>query len=111
MKLSIPIGKQNKETRNVLMNKANLTPRQFRKELARLREKYIIINDNGYYLPASKEEYEEFIQKQNERYNITVNNISEKFSVNKNIVEKATYINSVNEKTIDLAYKEMKDKC
>ncbi len=86
MKLSIPIGKQNKETRNVLMNKANLTPRQFRKELARLREKYIIINDNGYYLPASKEEYEEFIQKQNERY-IKI------------------------KETIDLAYKEMKDKC
>ena len=76
----IPIGKQNKE---VLVNKANLTPRQFRKELARLRDKYIIINDNGYYMPANKEEYEEFIQKQNERY----------YEIRK---------------TIDLAYKEMK---
>ncbi len=64
----IPIGKQNKETREVLMNKANLTQRQFRKELAILRNKYIIINDNGYYLPANKEEIQEFIQKQNERY-------------------------------------------
>ena len=79
----IPIGKQNKETREVLVNKANLTPRQFRKELARLRDKYIIINDNGYYMPANKEEYEEFIQKQNERY----------YEIRK---------------TIDLAYKEMK---
>ncbi len=80
----IPIGKQNKETREELVNKANLTPRQFRKELARLRNKYIIINDNGYYLPVNKEEYEEFIEKQNERY-------------------------CEIKKTIDLAYKEMKN--
>ena len=82
----IPIGKQNKETREMLISKTRLTPRQFRKELARLRNEYIIINDNGYYLPASKEEYEEFIQKQNERY-IEI------------------------KKTIDLAYKEMKNRC
>ena len=79
----IPIGKQNKETREVLMNKANLTPRQFRKELARLRNKYIIINDNGYYLPKNKEEYEEFINKLNRQA----------YEINK---------------TIELAYKEMK---
>ena len=78
----IPIGKQNKETREVLMNKANLTLRQFRKELSILRNKYIIINENGYYLPTNKKEYEEFIEKQNERY-------------------------SEIKKTIDLAYKEM----
>ena len=82
----IPIGKQNKETREILMNKANLTPRQFRKELAVLRNKYIIINDSGYYIPANKEEYEEFIQKQNERY-------------------------CEIKKTIDLAYKKMKNIC
>ena len=80
----IPIGKQNKETRDILMNKAKITNiRTFRKELARLRNRYIIINDNGYYLPANKEEYEEFIEKQNERY-------------------------CEIRKTIDLAYKEMK---
>ena len=82
----IPIGKQNKETRDSLMNKTNLTQRQFKKELARLRNKYIIINDNGYYLPANKKEYEEFIEKQNERY-------------------------CEIRKTIDLAYKEMKNRC
>ena len=82
----IPIGKQNKETREVLMNKAKLTPRQFRKELAKLRNKYIIINDNGYYLPANVEEYEAFIRKQNEKY-------------------------CEIKKTIDLAYKEMKNRC
>ena len=82
----IPIGKQNKETREMLISKTRLTPRQFRKELAKLRDKYIIINDNGYYLPANKKEYEEFIQKQNERY-------------------------CEIKKKIDLAYKEMKGKC
>ena len=61
----IPKGKQHKETREVLMNKANLTQRQFRKELVKLRNKYIIINDNGYYIPSNKEEIQEFIQKLN----------------------------------------------
>lgn len=81
----IPIGKKNKETRDNLMQKAKITDvRILRKELAKLKEKYIIINDNGYYLPANKEEYEEFIQKQNERY-------------------------CEIRKTIDLAYEEMKN--
>ena len=80
----IPIGKQNKETRDILMNKAKITDvRTFRKELAKLRAKYIIINDNGYYSPANIEEYEEFIKKQNARY-------------------------CEIKETIDLAYKEMK---
>ena len=61
----IPTGKQNKETREMLISKANITLRQFKKELAKLRNKYIIINDKGYYLPENKEEYEEFIQKLN----------------------------------------------
>ena len=81
----IPVGKQNKETREVLINKANITLRQFRKELARLRNKYIIINDDGYYLPANKEELQEFIQKLN----------GQAYEINK---------------IIDLAYKEMKNK-
>ena len=81
----IPIGKQNKETRDNLMKKAKITNvRAFRKELAKLKDQYIIINDNGYYLPTNKEEYEEFIEKQNERY-------------------------CEIKKTIDLAYKEMKN--
>lgn len=81
----IPVGKQNKETREILINKANITLRQFRKELARLRNKYIIINDDGYYLPANKEELQEFIQKLN----------GQAYEINK---------------IIDLAYKEMKNK-
>ena len=40
----IPIGKQNKETKDDLMKKAKITDvRMFRKELAKLKEKYIII--------------------------------------------------------------------
>ena len=80
----IPIGKQYKETRDSLMSKAKITDvRTFRKEIAKLKNKYIIINDNGYYLPANQQEYEEFIEE---------------------IEMKIGRLN----KTIDLAYKEMK---
>lgn len=81
----IPIGKQNKKTRQHLMSKSKIIDKeQFKKELAKLRKQYIIIFDNGYYLPASKEEYQEFIQKLNkEAYDIT--------------------------KTIELAYREMEE--
>ena len=82
----IPIGKQNKETREKLMSEANMTLRQFKKEIAQLRDKYIIINNDGYYIPANKEEYEEFIQKLNKQ--------------SKNI-----------DKIITLAYKEMESRC
>lgn len=80
----IPIGKQHKETRDSLMSKAKITDvRAFRKEIAKLKDKYIIINDNGYYLPANQQEYEEFIK----------------------VIEKK--IGRLN-KTIDLANNEMK---
>lgn len=81
----IPIGKEYRQTRQQLMYKAKITDEmQFKKELAELREKYIIIFDNGYYVPSSKEECLEFIQKLNGQvYDIA--------------------------KTIDLAYKEMEE--
>lgn len=83
----IPIGKQHKETRETLMNKANITNiKLFKKEINKLRKRYIVIFNNGYYLPANKEEYQEFIQKLN----------MQAYDINK---------------TIDLAYKEMKEKC
>lgn len=60
----IPIGKKNKLSRQELMYKAKITDvKQFRQEMAKLKEKYIVIFDDGYYLPATKEEYEEFIEK------------------------------------------------
>lgn len=62
----IPIGKKHKETRDTLMYKAKISDVvQFREELSKLREKYIIIFDDGYYLPSSKEEYLDFIKKMN----------------------------------------------
>lgn len=66
----IPIGKKFKETREKLMYKAKITDiRLFRKEITELRKKYTIIFDDGYYLPASKEEYIEFINKMYDRVN------------------------------------------
>ena len=79
----IPIGKEHKNTRQELMYKAKITnENEFQKEMAKLRKQYIIIFDEGYYIPSSKEEYLEFIQKQN-----------------KQLCETS--------KTIELAYKEM----
>ncbi len=81
----IPIGKCHRETRDNLMYKAKMTDiNQFKKELAELRQQYIIIFDDGYYLPSSKEEYIEFIKK---------------------IEEQRDNAN----KTIELAYKEMEE--
>ena len=82
---AIPTGKEHKMTRQQLMYKAKITNTEvFKKELAKLRDEYIIIFDDGYYLPASKEEYLEFIEKLNgQAYDIT--------------------------KTIDLAYKKMEE--
>lgn len=81
----IPIGKKNRETRDNLMYKAKIMNiQEFRKELAKLKEQYIIAFDDGYYVPASKEEYIEFINKLKEK------------------------INDAN-KTMSLAYKEMEE--
>jgi len=80
------IGKENKQTKQQLMYKAKITDeKQFKKELAELKKQYIVIFDDGYYLPSSKEEYMELINKMEEQ--------------GKNI-----------NKTIELAYKEMEEK-
>lgn len=64
---AIPIGKQHKISRKELMKKANIrSVRHFTEELSFLRKRYIILFDDGYYLPSSKEEYMEFINKTNE---------------------------------------------
>ena len=80
----IPTGKEKKQTKQELMYKAKITEDEFKEELSRLKHKYIILFDNGYYVPSTKEEYLEFIQKQNQRLCDTA-------------------------KTIDLAYKEMEE--
>ena len=61
---AIPIGKKYKISKEDLMEKAKIRDiRTFRKELKKLHEQYVILYDDGYYLPASKEEYLEFIVK------------------------------------------------
>lgn len=69
----IPIGRKYRQTREQLMSKAKITDvREFKKELAKLKEKYIIIFDEGYYLPSSKEEYLDIIKKlNNQAYDIS----------------------------------------
>ncbi len=80
----IPIGREQKQTRQELMCNAKISEDDFKRELAKIKKQYIVIFDNGYYLPQTKEEYLEFIQKQNQRLCDTA-------------------------KTIDLAYKEMEE--
>jgi len=64
----IPIGREHKKTRQELMYEAKIpNESEFQKELAELRQQYIIKFDNGYYIPSSKKEYLDFIQKQNKQ--------------------------------------------
>lgn len=82
----IPIGKKYRDNRENLMYKAKISNvAEFKEELAKLREKYIIIFDDGYYLPSSKEEYLDFIKKMN----------SQMFEISNKI---------------EMAYKEMEEK-
>lgn len=61
---AIPIGKKNRENRKTLMKKANIsTENDFRKELQELRKEHVIIFDDGYYLPESRKEYNEILEK------------------------------------------------
>ena len=64
----IPIGKKNRKTRQQLMRESKILDVEcFKKELGRLKNEYIIIFDDGYFLPSSKEEYIEFINKMNKK--------------------------------------------
>lgn len=66
----VPIGKKYKKTRSQLMYEAKIMDvRNFRNEMEQLKSKYSIIFEDGYYLPSSKEEYEEFIDKLKNRKN------------------------------------------
>ncbi len=62
----IPIGKENKISRDSLMYKAKITNIDiFKTELAELKTKHIILFEDGYYRPNTKEEYKNFINKCN----------------------------------------------
>lgn len=82
---AIPIGKKYRKTRQKIMSESHIDEKQFKQELANLRKQYIIIFDEGYYLPSSKEEYLNFIKK----LNCQLGDIT---------------------KTIELAYQEMEEK-
>jgi len=62
----IPEGKENRITRDSLMYKLKIfNVSQFKKELSKLKEKYIILFENdGYYRPNTEKEYLDFISKQ-----------------------------------------------
>ncbi len=60
----IPVGRKHRETRETLMYKAKINNVEtFKKEIEALRKQYIILYDDGYYVPASKEEYKKLINK------------------------------------------------
>ncbi len=72
----IPIGKEHKKTRQELMYEAKITNIQvFKQEIAKLKEKYIILFDDGYYFPATKEEYINFIKKMETRIKNDMNTL------------------------------------
>ena len=83
----LPFGKENKISKRKLMIKANLSEEDFNKELAKIRETYIIMTDTtsgGYWRSNNKQELQDFIRK----------------------YQKRAYTNS---KMIMLAYKELEE--
>lgn len=87
----LPIGKENKKTRNVLMKELNIRDvEEFKKQLADIKKQYIVIFDDGYYLPASKDEYDNFINKTNEqiKYYTKLKQMANKEMEEKNICTK-----------------------
>ena len=87
----LPIGKENKKTRNVLMKESKIKDvEEFKKQLADIKKQYIVIFDDGYYLPASKDEYDNFINKTNEqiKYYTKLKQMANKEMEEKNICTK-----------------------
>lgn len=84
----LPIGKENKKTRNVLMKESNIKDiEEFKKQLADIKKNYIVIFDDGYYLPANEDEYDNFINKTNEqiKYYTKLKEMANKEMEDKNI--------------------------
>ena len=64
----IPKGKKNKVDRKYLILKAGIkNAKTFQEILKELRKKYIVIFDEGYFLPETKEEYQELINRLNKQ--------------------------------------------
>ena len=62
---SINFGKENKKTREQLMKENQITTvEDFNEQLAKLKRNFIILDNNeGYYRPNSKVEYQLLIQR------------------------------------------------
>lgn len=56
-------GKNNRKTREQLMLETKTDKQTFRQELAHLKKTKIVLFDDGYYKPNTKQEYEEFKEK------------------------------------------------
>ena len=87
----LPIGKENKKTRNVLMKELNIRDvKENKKQLADIKKQYIVIFDDGYYLPASQDEYDNFMNKTNEqiKYYTKLKQMENKEMEEKNICTK-----------------------
>lgn len=60
----IPIGKENKISREELMSILKINSiNEFKKVIEELKQDNIILFEDGYYRPDKKEEYEEVIEK------------------------------------------------
>lgn len=87
----LPIGKENKKTRSVLMKESNIKDvEEFKKQLAEIKKQYIVIFDDGYYLPSNENEYNNFINKTNEqiKYYTKLKEMANKEMEEKNICMK-----------------------
>lgn len=59
----IPKGRENRISGVELCEKLRLGKTELRLELSKLKENYIILNDDGYYRPTKVEEYDLLIKK------------------------------------------------
>lgn len=59
---NIPIGRENRKSGLELCEELGIGKTELRIELAKLKEDYIILCDDGYYRPTKVEEYDSFIE-------------------------------------------------
>lgn len=60
---NIPIGNKHKKSRKELMSELKIDEDTFKKDLAKIKEKNIVLFDGGYYRPTEIKEYDSLINK------------------------------------------------
>ena len=60
---NIPIGNKHKKSRKELMLELEIDEDTFKKDLAKIKEKNIVLFDEGYYRPTEIKEYDSLINK------------------------------------------------